>query len=228
MAKTTKDQPFHIVFKEAYKDTPLHHEHTKLGKTYYTKRSTWYVFDKGDSANIADFEHWLQEENLEYEKHEEDRAKEYFKNLYYTDPYYWYEIAEHQNETGEFLAQHFIQNTEHVIQYNKYDIQPKKIYFRIIEEYVLQEYTAYCTDYEHFDSTTFTDTRDNKTVTCLPQYDKLPKRYFTPHEFTERHARSTRKTTLKEMAKLYNSGEDINDDNPILVEEFKPYLYYHN
>lgn len=86
MAKTTKDQPFHIIFKEAYKDTPLHHEHTKLGKTSYSKHSTWYVFDKGDSADIADFEHWLQEENLEYEKHEEDRTKEYFKNLYYNDP----------------------------------------------------------------------------------------------------------------------------------------------
>lgn len=227
MAKTEKDKPFNIVIKEAYKTNPIQHEHNKLGATYYRTKSTWYVFNKSESADIVDFERWLQEEHLPYEKHEENRSKEFFENLYHTDPYYWHEIAQHQNETGEFSAPQFIQNTEHVLEHNKYDIQPKRIYFRVMQAHVSREYTAYCTDHKHFDPETFTDTRDNKTVTCLPKYDTLPKRYFTSPDHVDRHPRSTRKATLKEMTKLYNSGEDINDDNPILAEEFKPDKYYY-
>lgn len=226
MAKTEKDKPFSIVVKEAYKTNPIQHEHDKLGATYSRTKSEWYVFEKSQSADIAAFENFLQAEGLDYQKHEENRAKDYFRNLYYSDPYYWHEIAEHQNETGVFLASHFVQPTEHKTAYNKYEIPPKRIYFRVKKEHLFQEYTGYCTDYEHFNPESFTDTRDNKPVTCLPHYDALPHRYFGRQVEKERHPRSERKATLKELAQMYNNGEELDEDDPILHEEFKADMYY--
>lgn len=102
---------------------------------------------------------------------------------------------------------------------------PRQVVFLVTLRYVKREYTAYCTDYAHYDPQRDVDTRDGKVPVCRPMMDGATFRQEYGGSSKEPYPRNASAMTLQTMAKAYNSGSALDDleayDTDVLYRHVK-------
>lgn len=109
---------------------------------------------------------------------------------------------------------------------------PRKVVFLVTYDYRVIEYSAYCTDYEHYDPELDVDIRDGKTPACTPKYsmEDYGYRSTSMHDAYPQNASAMK---LQEVARLYNNGADVEELEDTLSgmeidHYFKPGHWYYD
>lgn len=118
------------------------------------------------------------------------------------------EGVEFETEELEALHTPSIVNNQAVL----VEIMPKKIRFRYKQKAENKwAHSDYCTDLEHYDPHTQTDTRDGKRASCLPfavDYRGCNCSLCSPEKKTYKNKRNA---SLNDIAKAYNNGHDYDE-----------------
>lgn len=131
-----------------------------------------------------------------------------------------------KHETQEIRAlEAYLRDQE--IEYRKEEVEPSPIYddysFRPIGwiprkveffwsiKHVARDYSAYCTDFEHYDAENDIDTRDGKEPACSPIITQYRTTCSCCEPIDRRASRNAATMSLQDIAKSYNSGLDIEE-----------------
>lgn len=204
---------------KAYKNGEVHHDHSHLGRkeefTIWVKsdeysRSFWHE-DHNDMQEYIDS--LSTRIDVPYEVHIDTQRVFYdeveHKNYEYSDSFLSSIVPDH---TELNFPSHYP-----AAEYNGY--RKRKVYNVVvtIEKIITNYYTEYCTDYEHYDPITDTDTRDGGKVTCTPDYGEIEKvgygvcRCRCLYCSSENKLRDEIDYDLNDLVKYYNAGVDLEE-----------------
>lgn len=180
MSKTFRDKHYNTYLKELWQQGKIEHDHRFLGQgspigtlkkySYSPQYSTYYY--KEDYIKALHYINTIKKEHpqakiiVEEHKIIVDKIE---NKIYFND-------NDSFNLTNSFNNDIIDLNHYSGIEYDGY-VKKKIITITVELLKEKQYYTKYCTDWEHYDPITNTDTRDNGIVTCKPNL------YDTPYEF---------------------------------------------
>lgn len=219
MSKTFKDKHYKTRLKELWLQGKIEHNHQYLGTgatitpikkySYSEKYSTFFYKEEYNKA--LEYVKQLKTKKPQSDIVVEERKiiKDNYDNIFYSNDYNNFTLIDNYNNT-------FNINDYPGYEYDGYS--KEKII--IITVYLPNNniyYTKYCTDWDHYDPNTNTDTRDNGIVTCKPniyQHNKNNCDCFHCmnnkfHKNIKREKELT--TTLNDYKDYYNSGITIEE-----------------
>lgn len=153
----------------------------------------------------------------EYEFHKDDAADIVaFRKFLNSEGY---EYTTYEKEPYEISAYRVEQETL------RPQYEPRRVVFAVKYDYIVVEYSEYCTDFEHYDQENHVDIRDGKKPVCTPSITYSYSTYYD-HAGRDEHPNIEINTTLQHMAKAYNSGADLDEledyEQEPLQRYFKP------
>lgn len=190
MSRTLKDVPYKVIEKRALKNGLVDHDHSNMGQVrefWVNDRNLTKTFEKGESKAIYDY-------------------REYLKTLD--------NIKVEEVEGGGDVKFHNL--SQHDGFYYERTYEPKTITFEV-KSYKESRYTNYCTDVDHYDPVTNTDTRDGGRIVCYPEFtqpngDKFSKSSCSCCEPVDRAVSKSKVRSIDvNAAKAFNSGMSVDD-----------------
>lgn len=203
MSRTDKDKPDFVKLKEAFEDgAKVDHYHS--AHTGYTRRrvneASVKVFHVNDKTGISDYYAELKEQGKTPISVETTQ----YRGLYYSYAHYdwnlsWYD----RHEDAELYSSE--KPVVKVFYYDYIEIEPL--------------FSSYCTDVEHLDARSRTDTRDGKRISCAPETER---RY---HKCSKNAvSRSKVKQSLKKVIRHLDDADEYGSI-PELTEYYGKKIY---
>lgn len=200
MSRTDKDIPFFVMKQRDFEDGKIKHDHTPYKNTVhrYVNKDSIKEFSPDQKSKIAEYAQELRNIGKEPQIVETKQHRGFL----FTDELY-FSLMRRSNGLDSYSEDLYKNDFKIVVEVFYYDYVERKARF-----------SDKCTDVEHYDSHSQTDTRDGKIASCAPVYNYRHYHKCPKNKMSRAKVRQALKNVEKNLHNLdeYGAVAELNEE----------------